>query len=228
MFAQYLEDMLCEMFLLSASGLVTAKLAPIWYLSAMFLVLPLFCCLLYGSRTHAFMIYIFSWLLPVLYYGKVGVISERAWPHDLLRAFVCLSLGAFVFLVSEKLKQIDMAKRQRYILTAAETGGLILTVIMTFLDFRNGKMILLLLIGGLAVLLSGTSYTCCIKDKYTGFLGQMSLFIYLFHWPVLKFISYRFSGWGLKDKVTVFYLGTFIISFLVYVSDKWTKKLLRR
>ena len=86
-----------ELFLLTSGILgVFPKLVPIWYLSSMFLVFPLF-ILIIQNKNRKFL-FIISYSIPLFYYGFTGVIGKREWPHDLLRAFSCMLLGVFVFL----------------------------------------------------------------------------------------------------------------------------------
>ncbi len=91
-----------ELLLISSSGIVWPKMAPIWFLSAMFLTLPV---LIYLMLRFKDLWNILCYLLPVLYFGYYGVNTSRAWPNDLLRAFSGMALGTFIYVIAHILSE---------------------------------------------------------------------------------------------------------------------------
>lgn len=109
-----------EILLLSSSGIVSAKLAPIWYLSALFIIMPLVC---YLMNTQKEFWQIISFIYPIIYFGKMGVNTIREWPNDLLRAFACIALGTLVVQIGIFLKTHARSSVHVLILAIVEGGG---------------------------------------------------------------------------------------------------------
>lgn len=70
-----LENMICELCLLSSSGLVNAYVAPIWYVSAMFLVFPLFTFMLSFRKMH-------KWYYGFFVMGFTGALLRKSWGYQ--------------------------------------------------------------------------------------------------------------------------------------------------
>lgn len=174
-----LENMVYELCLLSSSGLVNAYVAPIWYLSAMFLVFPLFTFMLSFKKMHKWYCGFLSWFIAALYYGKVGVVPRE---HDLLRAFACLWLGVFVYGASETIKKHRKGRGFDIAVTLLEIGSFVLTVVCTGCNTGNGKLIVFAFVIGSSALLSECSFTS--KMPSIPIIGELSMVLYLMHWPV--------------------------------------------
>ena len=155
------EDSIFELLLLSSSGVVNARLAPVWYLSAMFLVLPIFCYLI--RTKEKLTVYILSWSIPIIYYGKMGVVPRAPWPHDMLRAFSCMMLGVVVYDLGEWIRKFEINRLTRICLTVIEAGCFISTVILTGRNSGRMKLILILLITGIIVMLPEQSYSANLR-----------------------------------------------------------------
>lgn len=214
-----IEDLVCEITLLSSSGLVEAKHAPIWYLSAMLLVFPLFTFMLSFKKLHKWYLGYLSWVLAVLYYGNVGVICKRDWPHDLLRAFVCLWLGVFVYGISEMIKKHQGGKWVTVIVTLLEIGSFLLTIVCTGYNTGNTKLIVFAFVIGTSALVSGRSFT----GKITGFpiLGELSMVLFLMHWPVEAILSNIMGGAYLsKNGIALYYVISMLLSIVLVLTGR--------
>ena len=105
-----------EMIYLSSSGLVETHNPPLWFLSAMFITLPV---IVYLMQAHRELWKILAFVLPILYFGHNGVNTERVWPNDLMRAFACMSLGTLSYIFSEKIrKYVSTSIKIKMILSA--------------------------------------------------------------------------------------------------------------
>lgn len=215
-----IENMICELTLLSSSGLVEANLAPIWYLSAMFLVFPLFTFMLSFRKMHKWYLGYLSWVLAALYYGYVGVICKRDWPHDLLRAFVCLWLGVFVYGISELIKKHRSGKRFDIAVTLLEVGSFALTIACTGNNTGNNKLMVFAFIIGTCALVSGCSYTS--KLTVPRALGELSMVLFLMHWPVKTILSNVMGEAYLSGRgIVLYYVVSILFSvLLVLAGDK--------
>lgn len=48
-----------------------------------------------------------SFCLPIMYFGYKGVNTDRAWPNDIIRAFVCMALGTISFMITERVREYN-------------------------------------------------------------------------------------------------------------------------
>lgn len=214
------EQFIVESLLLSSSGLVSAHVAPIWYLSAMFLVFPLFCLLLSFKQMWKWYYQYLSWILAACFYGHVGIVSR---PNDLLRAFVCLWLGVFVYGLAEKVKNIPETRLSETFFTILEIGSFTLTIICTGWNTGNNMLIILCFLSGSVALMSGKSITRYVKGIPE--LGTISMLCYLFHWPIKKALIFIFSppGGVLQARmIAIYYTVTILLSIMIcFVHKKW-------
>lgn len=214
-FIESFENMPYEMMMVSSSGLVEAKVVPIWYLSAMFLVFPIFCYLV--QRYEQLFQYILSWFIPVIYYGRMGIVARAEWPHDLLRAFSCMCLGGFVYTITEFMKEMKYTKLTKVILTLIGICCFLLTIILTERNSMHVKTIFLCLFLGIVILFSDQSYTNKVHGKICGFFGRISLVIYLSHWGIGTLISCFLQGGSWRLKVFIYFVGSILWSLFLYL-----------
>lgn len=67
----------------------------LWYLSAMILIFPIFSWIM--ETGNRYWIMIITFLYPLFYYGIVGINGNRILPHNILRVFAGLCIGAFIY-----------------------------------------------------------------------------------------------------------------------------------
>ncbi|MCM1118670.1 MAG: acyltransferase family protein [bacterium] len=227
-FAQMFEDMPYEILMLSASGIVPERLVPVWYLSAMFLVLPLLCYLLVTKREW---MYYLAWIFPVIYYGWAGIVSAGDRYNEVLRAFAGLMLGVLVYLVSSAISKLKLGKAIRCCITAIDVGCLGVTVWLMWGGRGHYKTILLLFIIGACAMLSGKSYTERIniwKGRVGKILGKISLAMYSIHWCVGSMLRLWFPQLDIKAKLLIFYVGTFLVACIIVFLFMTTCNLLQK
>lgn len=207
-FVKSFTDFPYEFMMLSSSGIVWPKLAPIWFLSAMLLTLPIIIYMILRFRD---LWYILAWLLPVLYYGKMGINTSRTWPNDLIRAIVGMALGTFVFMLTQKLKnKTPLKKRYMLFLTLTEIGCLFLCVYITVLNICYMNLLLLLFVINSTIMLSGCSYTSRINGFVCTLLGEISLPMFLFHCPIGHIAGIITTS--TKARICIYYIGTILVS----------------
>ncbi len=212
------EGFISESLLLTSSGLTTIHDAPLWYLSAMFLVFPLFCLLLSFPKMWKWYYGYLSWILAALYYGCFGIVQLRTWPHDMLRAFVCLWLGVFVFGLCEQVAKLPKTKFWTIIFTVVELGSFAFAIARASHGVNNKLLIIMCFITGLVALMSGRSLTA--KIGYIPFIANLSLAIFLLHWP----IRYFFTD-GATNHIGLYFLVTILISAMVVIIVMLLQKL---
>lgn len=150
-FLHILEEMPRDLFLLSAAS-GKSRVGPLWYLSAMILVMPLLGMLF--QYIPKYLMLILSILPAMIYYGLTGASGVRTPPHDLIRAMVCMMLGVLIFCLLEELNRLKFRKLPALLLGE---GLLIYTVISTWsTDSSTGygkETVVLAFLGGIVLLL---------------------------------------------------------------------------
>lgn len=217
-------DMPYELLCLSSTGIVTAKLAPIWYLSGMLIALPIVVYLMLKFKD---IWYIFSWVVPVLYYGKYGVNTIREWPNDMIRAFVCIVLGTFVYLLAVQLNKIEIhSKLKKIALTVCEVGCWAAVVYITGLNKNMLNLTVLLFVVHCTIMFSGKSMTYHIKSRFFSYLGQLSLPLFLIHWPIAYLVN--MMECDIMIKVILYYGLSIIVSIILLWINNKVKNLRKR
>lgn len=162
----------------------TRYLVPVWYISAMLITMPLL-CFVYLRFRSAF-IYIFSWIVPVVYF----FLNEGIHPasHNfsaLLRAYCDMSMGCFIYFLAKHVGQINFSKLMKFVLTVVEF--FCFSVPIVFVSMKNEEqynLITLLFVIGVTIMMSRVSYSSKINGKFFSYLGKISLPIYTLHWCI--------------------------------------------
>lgn len=213
-------DIPYELLLLSSSGIFRPKLAPIWFLSAMFLTLPI---LIYLMLRFKDVWRILCWLLPVIYFGRFGINTSRAWPNDLLRAFSGMALGTFVYVMAHKLSGMQSSAKRRLMSTIVEVCSFGIGVFITVWNKDCMDLLFLLFILNACIMLSGYSYTSNLRGPFWEFLGKISLPMFIFHWVIGTIVARTFTDNILR--VLIYYLATVMVSVIVIgVKEMCSKK----
>ena len=216
-FIKSFSDFPYEVMMLSSSGIVWPKLAPIWFLSAMLLTLPV---LIYMILRFRDLWHILAWLLPILYYGKMGINTSRAWPNDLIRAIAGMALGTFVYILAKKLREnFPLEKKCMLFLSLIEIGCFFLCVYITLRNICYMNLLLLLFLVNTVIMLSGCSYTSKIKGSFCTLLGKISLPMFLFHCPIGHIASQITPS--INARVIIYYVGTILVSLIaIFIHNK--------
>lgn len=94
--------MILEMLLITRGD---SNVGTLWFLSAMLIVFPIFCCMCQMKAKHFF--YIISLLYVILYYEKYDVKSLCFYPEHIYRALAGLLLGVLVYSFVEIINQME-------------------------------------------------------------------------------------------------------------------------
>ena len=206
-FLSVLTDSVFEMLFLSSSRLTPALNAPIWFLSASFIVLPIIC---YMIQVKKELWKVLSLLIPILYFGYFGVNSSRAWPNDLLRATACISLGTLAYIASAKIREKFSGKKVfRIVLSVSEILAVIISAAISIIGFDAVNILELLFLIIIILMLSGVTVSFRIKGRIPAFLGKMSMPMFIFHW-VIGYTSTYMTG-SIPIRTGIFYFGTMLL-----------------
>ena len=212
-----LPNALYEILFLSSSGLTTALNAPIWYLSALFIVLPL---TIYLMTAHREFWRVAALLIPIVYFGKNGVNTLRAWPNDLLRALACLSVGTLADLLAEQLwERLEQKPRLRLPATVLEALCVLLAVYLSVGNKPCINLMEFLFLGITALMLTGRTHGIRVHTGFCKLLGALSLPMFLFHWLVGNLV--RRLNAAPATRVLLYYGGTLLLSALyVWLAER--------
>jgi len=192
-------------------------LAPMWYLSALLFTLPLLCVLLYSKKVRKIIEYYFSWLIPVLFYYNVPILSERSVFVDCGRAFCSLMIGVFVFRVATIMKQIikNIGALDNEVFVILTT---VLLAVVCFLIWESTTNICFYLI--LFVVLLSAAF--CLGES-TSVLGipiqllrYFSINVFLSHWIIGNIVERYMSG---RYQILIYVMGVIICAGIISVVD---------
>lgn len=183
-----------EMMLMPATGLYESFLVwPLWYLSAMLILLPLFYSAMLKWRN--FFLYVLCPVLVLLIYGWFSVTTQHIdrWQDwnglffmSLPKAWAGLSLGGLVYCAAKKLKSLKFTKQGQTMLSCIEL--ICLGIVMFYMFTRSHRRLDFLCIGLLAVFA-----TICLSEKTNisakipavfSKISEYSLSLYVSHWTV--------------------------------------------
>lgn len=167
--------------------------AQFWYLSSMFLSLPVICIILNSKMKKAYSSYL-AGLLFVVYYGRMGFVARGPWPSDILRGFVSMSMGVFLYAIGSEMHRHD----NKWINVVKYIIGNACMVISVYLSYNANIdryiMVFLFILGMLLLfnyeidnnvffLQEGLLY------KIICFLGDMSFYIFCVHFTVITALN---------------------------------------
>lgn len=195
---------------------------PLWYLSAMFIIFPLF-CILAQSKKYRSARNLLCTLITLLFLfipnGAVGGFGA------LLRAFCSLILGLIIFELSEWLKNLKLKPWCRYFFQVLELCSALLIFLIVM---QHGNIIkayphvrfctLLSFITLFTVIFSRQSFSSNIRIPFISKAARYVLPVFLLH----ENIAFLFSHLGLHNifsatQLKVLYFATTIlISVIIY------------
>lgn len=191
---------------------VFPDVAPLWYLSAMIIVFPVF-CLLIQMKSESFL-RILSMMIPIIYYGKYGVNADRTYPNDLLRGFADLMIGTFVYYSSEELRKREKRAKEKIIISLIEVVTFLFPVIVTYKNYDLLEDTLIIIVIHLVIVFSDISFS--IKGKGVSKITRLSLPIFMWHWVVGTVLSTipSFNLLPIGYKLICYYGVTLVVSII--------------
>ncbi len=198
--------------------------APLWYLSLLFFVFPIFCTLAMSKKK-----YIRNWLYFVfisIYYSLIYSGSFVGF-NGMIRIFAGLAAGQLLFDFVEYIKKKKIKTSTRIALQFAEVFFVYYIIdkllhrgdIIRPVD-KNPYMYNFVLFSwlGLALLLGEKTYSYKINSRFISFLGQISFPLYLFHFPIMMIIHTILGGnLSFKFELIITSVISIIFSIVVYL-----------
>lgn len=213
-----------EMLLLQMTGLYQQMyIFPLWYLSAVFLALPVFIWLY--THLKSFFEDLFIWLFPLGVYGFFATAHGSAdWWFDtvfgflrvgILRAMAGLCLGSLCYKIS--LKLIKFRNKKLFLFVSTTFFILTLLIIMmhglSHLDFL---LIAMLMLG--IIFLFSSPVPPCKNNIYIifEFLGKYSLPLYITHWTVRDILNLMWVQGTYWEMLPVYLVASLLYALIIY------------
>lgn len=215
----FFEKLPSELLLLGSQ--FDGRLGLVWYISASFIIFPIFCVICQTKNRSALLS--ISILLCIVYFtnfdntGYIGISS-------IIRAFFGLLLGVITYFFSKQIATLKFKKIWRVFLSIIEFLSFIISVALLYPSDRslitNNKpyycLILLLFIITLSLLLSMQTIQSKIHSKLFEFLGKISLQLYLYHLIIVEFIYLYANDLPVNIKLLITYIGSFVVAVSAY------------
>lgn len=191
---------------------------PLWFLSAMLIVFPLFC--LMCQTKHKYTLYIFLLTSIIVYYFNVfdGGVSHV---ECLVRAFFAMSTGILVYAFSTYIKKNKRIKRGSIYLLLVWLCLVIVSILCLYPTRYNsghkiyGNIFLVLSTLWLSILLSGKTILSQISSPFMDYLERLSMVIYLIHVPIIYILQLPILPFALSGIQLVF--ATILLSIIFSV-----------
>ena len=204
-------------------------LGTLWYMSAMLIVLPLLCFLL--LRFRKFFTYIVSWIFVIVYIAVDGI-QTLAWGMIAIkRAFCFISLGVASYYLGKRITEYCDDKIKKGIFTMIELLSHCYIFVALSFDFATSRFhYILAFFLGITIMLSGCSYSQCLKGDFIKYLGELSAPMFVSQMFIGDFIKYTCDYLGYNYsiefsntiRVAMYFLLTIMFSVLLkYAADLW-------
>ncbi len=220
----FVDDFIFDILLVTESYNKQPLNGSLWYISAMFIIFPLFSWLM-QIRNRYWILFITS-IYSLFYYGAMGVRAFTLSYQDFFRIITGLCLGALVYELIYVFSDY-INKTNKYILTVIEIITFIIPIIIIIKYLGSTRFILLCFTVCLAIMLPNLSYTSKIggECKVFTYLGRLSMPIYIIHWfigSLIEYLSNNLFLWSDTIKIVLFFGGTIIVAMIaMYLVDHW-------
>ncbi|MDO4271972.1 MAG: acyltransferase [Candidatus Saccharibacteria bacterium] len=171
---------------------------PIWFLSAMVIVFPLFVFVCQFKNKH--LLGILAGTATMFYYPSFygQPISDYSFAGSLFRAFLAMSCGIIVYLLVEQLRAKKLTKLQTVGLQLVELGLFASAYALMYPDLGSRAapdyrlILMVVFVIFLTIILSGKTLTGKISSPTLNFLEKVSLVIFVMHPVVIEVVRDHF------------------------------------
>lgn len=214
--ANIIENFIFELSFLGSVTNIMALNGPIWYLSTMFLVMPLFIFFVRNRELSARA----SLIMPILFYTNTGMIYGFRSPFwDVVRSFCGMLLGTFVYEILPYVKKIS-DRIGKNASTIFRLGWCALPIVLSFYNAQNNWLLLFCFVIGVALCISTSpEYNRAVSNAFS-FLGRVSMVLFLMQYPIIRTVQLFFNGIAQKWQAILYYscsiTTSILIAFLTY------------
>lgn len=207
--------------LFGSAFIPTSHCGPLWYLSAMFIVFPLFCLLVsikkYKNIRTIFFLFIASLFL------LTGTEADRYF-LSLYRAFSSLVLGSLTFEAASLFSKKKLSRAKKIFLQICESLSFLFII---FIVMQHGNIIasyiqvrfcvLLAFFVMFMLIFSGQTYVSKIRIPFADILGAISLPLFLNHLSVFLIVIKLGSGLNPMLMALVSFTSSILVSLISLV-----------
>lgn len=189
-----------------------ALIVPEWYLSAMLLCMLFIVPIALLLRKKIKGIFVILVLIGVLGVIAVGVGLSMNWTYTTtfvydLRAWGEMCAGMFAYYLSAVLSKRDFTAAQSIVLKIIEIAGYSVPLILGIIPIGSSLQPVCMVVAVIGIFLSvsitfagkGVTITNSKVNKVFGYLGSLSLAIYLFHPVIITLLEYAggLASWAI-------------------------------
>lgn len=181
-----IRDFLMEISFLSALKSDPAHIFIMWFLSAMFITLPVIIAftLIPNGRLKIF--------LGTVIVGLFYIISDdytiQHFPDQIIRAFMGMLLGVVIYYISQMVKEYNVTKTVKSIGTLVFVVAYIYPLYFAYKNYFILKEDLVCFIIWITLVMSDMTLFKPWHNRLVEFLGKFSMPIFIWHLPVIKFM----------------------------------------
>lgn len=229
-------DSLPNLLLIQRSGLYNVDVLGVeWYISdmlmAMFILYPI--CKRYYHNFTKIIAPIISLLIVGYLIKETGKLSgSTAWSvlvsKTLLRAIAEICAGATLFEIARYLKNLNLSKIDKIILTILEVGSYLAVIgyiIVPSSRKYDGTFLIFMCVGVCLSFAQVTYGNRIFNNKFCLFLGKITLPIYLCQSLVRRLTTgYIYETYGFVVCLVVSVIGTFAFAFIAMFIEKYLRR----
>lgn len=217
-------DMFAELFLLPIQFFdnPTRQIGPLWYLSALLIVMPLFSYICQSKYRRA--IGFAGLIMAYVYFSLQVSISAFDPISALLICSSCMFLGMLVFDIAAEFRKKKFGTVSRVLFTIVEVVCLVYVCAAGLLSFTPVKMQVIVYMIMLVIMLSGVSYTSKIKAPFFSWLGKISMPLFLWHYVVGRILSHFSVGNSPRRLSVYFVVISIIVAIVMYYFAEFVLK----
>lgn len=154
-------------------------------------------------------------------FGHKGVNTDRAWPNDMVRAFVCLSLGTIVYLLAAQIKKLPDNRVSKGLFSVLEIMSVIVAMYISIFNKPFLNLMELLFVIICVFMLSGRTISASWSAKIIFVLGSLSMPMYIFHWTIGS-VAVMLTK-NIAKRLFIYFMGTIVISGVFVFGEKRLK-----
>lgn len=208
-----IEEIPAEIMLLSSAATYGTRLFPIWFLSATFLVSPFISII--SQIKNKYVKGIITFYPAVFYYlYRVQSIGNHDYPNQIIRAFCGMSLGVFIYLMSEYIKIRPVTKIKKLFLTFWMAMCYCLLLFMGYKGYVFISTYLICFISIIMLNFCGHTFFPNVTSRILSFLGKLSMPMFIWHYVIAHIVSGFVPIEDIYGRILLYYFGTILISVI--------------
>lgn len=190
----------------------------IWFLSAMFIIFPLFCLICQVRKKK--ILFLLAALAVIVYY-TLFFENRTRYEESIIRAFFGMLTGIPIYMLAEKLRSISLKRSHKILLQIAESSLFLLAIISLY-PAANSPLLpaytlcSLAIFGSyLTILFSRQTPLSRLSSPTFDFLEKISMVIFLVHMPIMSLVKlFKPYFWGAKYCIFILIVSILASIFL--------------